>query len=311
MMNEDISWIGLDWGTTQLRCYALNDRGYLIDSVSSKDGINEIKDAKFEETLLAAINPWLKLGKVTPILACGMIGSKNGWLETPYQKMPCNPCDYKQFVRITCNDPRMKIYVIPGVVNLKQIDLMRGEETQLAGLLSEMDSAIVCLPGTHCKWAQIKDRKIEKFSTFISGELFDLISNKSMIRYSVNKDGWDNNAFTEGVLSGFKTPELLSNSFFKLRADDLMHDIDHALLRSKLSGLIIGIELAGAKDYFKEQNVQLIGEPVLNNLYSIALSLLKVETSAYDASQITLSGLKYGFNSMQKYLGLEQKGNNG
>ena len=188
------------------------------------------------------------------------------------------------------------------MANLKQIDLMRSEETQLAGLLCNMDSAIVCLPGTHSKWVQIKDGRIEKFSTFITGELFDLISNKSMIRYSVNKDGWDNNAFTEGVLSGFKTPELLSNSFFKLRADDLMNSIDRAFLRSKLSGLIIGLELGGAKEYLKQQNVQLIGEPVLNNLYSIALNLLKVETSTHSASQITLSGLKYAFNSMQKNL---------
>ena len=310
-MNQNICWIGVDWGITHLRCYALNDEGNLLDSASSKDGINKIKDAKFEEALLTVIDPWLESGKVTPVLACGMVGSRNGWLETPFQKTPCRPCDYEQFVRITCNDSRIKIYVIPGVANLKQIDLMRGEETQLAGLLCDIDSAIVCLPGTHSKWVQIKDGRIEKFSTFISGELFDLMSNKSMIRYSVNKDGWDNNAFTEGVLSGFKTPELLSNNFFKLRADDLMHNIDHAVLRSKLSGLIIGLELAGAKDYLKEQNVQLIGEPVLNNLYSIALSLLKVETSAHNASQITLSGLKYGFNSMQKYLGSEQKGDNG
>ena len=81
-----------------------------------------------------------------------------------------------------------------------------------------------------------------------------------------------------------------------------MNSIDRAFLRSKLSGLIIGLELGGAKEYLKQQNVQLIGEPVLNNLYSIALNLLKVETSTHSASQITLSGLKYAFNSMQKNL---------
>lgn len=301
-MSQSIFWIGVDWGITHLRCYALDEEGNLLDSASSKDGISKIKDAKFEEALLTVIDPWLESGKVTPILTCGMVGSRNGWIETPFQKTPCKPCDFEQFVKITGNDSRIKIYVIPGVANLKQIDLMRSEETQLAGLLCNMDSAIVCLPGTHSKWVQIKDGRIEKFSTFITGELFDLISNKSMIRYSVNKDGWDNNAFTEGVLSGFKTPELLSNSFFKLRADDLMNSIDRAFLRSKLSGLIIGLELGGAKEYLKQQNVQLIGEPVLNNLYSIALNLLKVETSTHSASQITLSGLKYAFNSMQKNL---------
>ena len=301
-MSQSIFWIGVDWGITHLRCYALDEEGNLLDSASSKDGISKIKDAKFEEALLTVIDPWLESGKVTPILACGMVGSRNGWIETPFQKTPCKPCDFEQFVKITGNDSRIKIYIIPGVANLKQIDLMRSEETQLAGLLCNMDSAIVCLPGTHSKWVQIKDGRIEKFSTFITGELFDLISNKSMIRYSVNKDGWDNNAFTEGVLSGFKTPELLSNSFFKLRADDLMNSIDRAFLRSKLSGLIIGLELGGAKEYLKQQNVQLIGEPVLNNLYSIALNLLKVETSTHSASQITLSGLKYASNSMQKNL---------
>lgn len=114
-MNQDICWIGIDWGTTHLRCYALNDEGDLIDSVSSKDGINKIKDEKFEEVLLTIIDPWLELGKVMPVLACGMVGSRNGWFETPYQKIPCNPCDYEQFVRITCNDPRIKMFVIPGV----------------------------------------------------------------------------------------------------------------------------------------------------------------------------------------------------
>ena len=301
-MSQSIFWIGVDWGITHLRCYALDEEGNLLDSASSKDGISKIKDAKFEEALLTVIDPWLESAKVTPIMACGMVGSRNGWIETPFQKTPCKPCDFEQFVKITGNDSRIKIYVIPGVANLKQIDLMRSEETQLAGLLCNMDSAIVCLPGTHSKWVQIKDGRIEKFSTFITGELFDLISNKSMIRYSVNKDVCENKAFTEGVLSGFKTPELLSNSFFKLRADDLMNSIDRAFLRSKLSGLIIGLELGGAKEYLKQQNVQLIGEPVLNNLYSIALNLLKVETSTHSASQITLSGLKYAFNSMQKNL---------
>ena len=123
----------------------------------------------FEQTLLNLIDRWLDDDEITEILASGMVGSKQGWEESPYQQTPCN-LKKLNYITPTLKDSRISLKIFSGIFQTNQPDVMRGEETQIAGFLNETPNfnGSICLPGTHSKWVEIRNNNIIKFKTFMT-----------------------------------------------------------------------------------------------------------------------------------------------
>jgi len=296
---DSISWIAVDWGTSNLRAYIMSSTHQIIAEAQSDKGMGGLAAAQFEAALLDLIASWLPQKGQIPVLACGMVGARQGWKEAPYQTTPCSPLvlNARALTRVQTNETRIEVSILPGISQAQPADVMRGEETQLAGLLSiqSLDSAIVCLPGTHSKWARVKRGEVVNFSTFMTGEMFGLLSNHSILRHQTDTESWNDVAFIRGVQVSLEQPNKLLNTSFSIRAQGLLEGMGQAESRAYLSGLLIGTELAGASSYWQGDKVALIGDPKLSALYASALALMLIETEIFDPKTVTLAGLIEGY----------------
>lgn len=284
------AWIAVDWGTSNLRAWAMG-AGEITAHAESDKGMGKLKPDEFEAALLEVVGPWLS--DRTLVLACGMVGARQGWREAVYRAVPCTPTDPAGLTSVTTQDPRLDVRIAPGLSQSKPADVMRGEETQLAGALVLYPNfdGVFCLPGTHSKWAQVSAGEVVSFQTYMTGELFALLSTQSVLRHSLTAEGWDDAAFDEGLSDALSRPDRIAARLFSLRAEGLLHGLTSAKARSRLSGLLIGIELAGAKAYWLGQEVKLIGAENLAASYARALGQQGLKTDRLDATACTLAGL--------------------
>ncbi len=286
-----MDWIAIDWGTSNLRAWSMTDAGETIDQLVSPAGMATLKPTQFESTLLELVSHWI--GKRTvPIIACGMVGARQGWTEAPYTVAPC-PAALTEFVKAPATDPRLDARIIPGICQKIPPDVMRGEETQIAGFLAGNPGfdGVLCLPGTHTKWVHVSACEIVSFRTFMTGELFGLLSTQSVLRHSVGGDGWDFAAFADALDITRSRPESLAARLFELRAEDLVLGLSGATARSRLSGMLIGAELAAARSYWLGQQVALIGASDITSIYAVALNAQGVDPIVAEGDTMTLAGL--------------------
>lgn len=285
-------WIAVDWGTSNLRAWAMGQSSIQAHA-SSDDGMGSLDRDGFEPALLRLVAPWLAEGRKTEVIACGMVGSRQGWFEAPYRATPCTPLDPSGLVTVPTRDPRLNVRLIPGVKQVKPADVMRGEETQIAGALALNPGfdGVICLPGTHSKWAHISADEVVSFQTFMTGELFALLSTQSVLRHGMAGGGWDDAAFDEALSDALARPERIGAKLFALRAEGLIAGLTAAAARARLSGLLIGIELAAAKPFWLGQNVAIVGSESLAQSYARALSAQGATPRLIPATDATLAGL--------------------
>ncbi len=285
----DITWIAVDWGTSNLRAWAMGPKGPLAEATSD-DGMGKLTPDQFEPALLRLIDPWLT--RHTQVLACGMVGARQGWHEAKYRSLPCTPVDARGITHVPTHDPRITFHIAPGLSQDRPADVMRGEETQVAGVLALHPGfdGVICHPGTHSKWVHVSAGEVVSFQTFMTGELFALLSTGSVLRHGM-ADGWDDAAFDAGVADALQSPDKFAARLFSLRAELLLHGLTPAQSRARLSGLLIGIELAGAKPYWLGQRIMLVGAPALASSYTRALTSQGLIPQTLDATACTLAGL--------------------
>jgi len=287
---ENIAWLAIDWGTSNLRVWAMDHDGRALAHRRSEMGMGSLKQQDFAGTISGIAGDWLIPGKTTRAIACGMVGSRQGWVEAPYSEIPCPALNYA-LKRVTA--PGLEVFVVPGLRQISPADVMRGEETQIGGFLAANSGfdGILVLPGTHSKWARIKADMVSGFSTFMTGEMFDLLSQHSVLRHSIAGKGWDADAFELALADGFSRPERLTQNIFGIRVAALIAGLDPVAARSKLSGYLVGLELKGAQDIWRDKDVVIIAEPVLAEIYRVALALLGVVARVERAGDMTLAGL--------------------
>jgi len=175
---------------------------------------------------------------------------------------------------------------------------MRGEETQIAGVLATLPNfdGIICLPGTHSKWAHLSAGEVVSFQTFLTGEMFALLAGQSVLRqsvlrHSVGASGWDDTAFAEAVADALTSPARVSARLFGLRAEALLAGLAPETARARLSGLLIGAELAAARPYWLGQRVVIVAADGIAHAYAAALAAQGVVAELLPAEQMTLAGL--------------------
>ena len=293
---SDITLIAADWGTSNLRIWGIDHRGHVINTINNGKGMASLIPSEFEPYLISLIESWLpKEGKAKcPIVICGMAGAKTGWKEAAYLKAPCPPINKEKIIQVETEDQRISVSIVPGIMQTSPPDVMRGEETQIAGYLSKNPDfdGIICLPGTHTKWAHISANEIVSFKTFMTGEIFLSLSERSILKTSVQSNDFDSTSFLEAFEDTYSNPALLSSKLFGLRAADLLENTSTKFLKSKLSGYLIGCELAGAKSYWLGQNIIMIGNNDLCILYQKALKKLGLNAKIENTQTVTLNGLK-------------------
>ena len=285
-------WIAVDWGTSTFRAYLVQNNE-VSDTIETKDGMKFVKSHLFEQTLLTLIDRWLDNDKITEILASGMVGSKQGWEEAPYQKTPCN-LKSLNYITPSLKDNRISLKIFSGVSQINQPDVMRGEETQIAGFLNENPNfnGSICLPGTHSKWVEIKNNNIIKFKTFMTGELFEIISKNSVLIHSVKAEKIDKMELLKSVDKILQKPELFSNALFQVRADDLINSKGPLIYKSRLSGYLLAIELLGSVEFWKNSDIVLIGNPDLTAMYQFVLNKKVKSIKKFLSRDMILKGLK-------------------
>jgi 2-dehydro-3-deoxygalactonokinase len=300
-----IDWIAVDWGTSNLRVWGRSSSGEILAEASSDRGMAKLDRAGFEPALLDLIDGWLPQGRKTPVIACGMVGARQGWIEVPYRQAPCKPDVQGSFGCPDADDPRLMVRVLAGIKQGKPApDVMRGEETQIAGFLLENPAfdGVLCLPGTHTKWVRISQGEIAEFQTFMTGELFNLLATQSVLRHSVADAGWDRGAFADSIKSLISEPESFAGRLFSIRADTLISGLGHAEANARLSGTLIGAELAAARHYWQGRDVSIVGNGAQSELYAEGLRALDQSPRMADASRVTLAGLKAAYDQIVRDL---------
>ena len=292
----DVAWIAVDWGTSHVRAWLMGADGAIVDRRHSDDGMGTLTKTGFEPALQKLCGDVLPL----PVLACGMVGSRQGWAEAPYASVPCAPPGAAAATIAPTTLQGLSVRILPGVKQTRPADVMRGEETQIAGYLATNPGfdGVICLPGTHTKWAHISAGEIVSFRTAMTGEIFALLSGHSVLRHSMG-DGWDDAAFAAGVDQAISRPEGLAASFFSLRAEGLLNDLDPNAARARLSGLLIGAELASMRPYWLGQQVAMIGAQSLAGAYATALATQGVPVvQTPSAEAMTLAGLTAAYTQI-------------
>ncbi|OYX43880.1 MAG: 2-keto-3-deoxy-galactonokinase [Rhodobacterales bacterium 32-67-9] len=286
-------WIAVDWGTSSLRVWAMAPDGRPLAEARSEDGMSRLAPEAFEAAFLRLVAPWLSGPAPVPVVICGMAGARQGWREAPYRPVPCPPLG-PEMLSFAGTDPRLQVTIVPGLSQARPADVMRGEETQIAGLLAVAPGfdGIACLPGTHTKWARLSAGEVVGFQTCMTGELFALLSGQSVLRHSVGNTGWDAEAFAEAVADAISAPQRFAARLFGLRAEALLSGLAPESARARLSGLLIGLDLAASRPYWLGQDIVLIGEGSLSNRYAEALRAQGAAPRKADATEITLAGLR-------------------
>jgi len=296
------SFIIVDWGTTNFRASLLDENNQTIDSLSSNDGMMRFEKNEFYPFLMTQLNPWLSKNKTLKVFMSGMVGSLNGWLETKYLHCDVNLDELSQNL-VQIPNIKENIYIVPGVKTLKNglVDLMRGEEIQIFGALDHLKvkDAVVILPGTHSKWAQVQNEHIVDFKTNMTGEVFNSLSTNTILAKSIASKEINNNAFQKGLeLSSTKGG--LLNQVFQARAQ--AKDIGKDKVYSFLSGILIGHEVKEMSSLFATNKVIIVGNSTLNSLYEEALKIYEIDSEIVDAQIAT--------NNAMIYIYKNQKGKN-
>ena len=281
--------IAIDWGTSSLRGARLDHRGRVLEERSSAQGILNVPRDKFATVLEALCADWPRPKGGTTLIS-GMAGSKQGWVEAPY--CPC-PAGFDEIAaKLKWIEPK-RIAIVPGLCceHAHAPDVMRGEETQIFGALqlTGLRDGLFVLPGTHSKWAQVVDGRVVSFKTFMTGEVFALLSQHSILAKTIDTTAaLDAPAFTQGLAQAATGAGLLHNAF-SARTLGLFNRQSAAALSSVLSGLVIGEELR-ANALPEAGEVVLIGASALTQRYALAFDHLGVRSRAL-GSESTWAGL--------------------
>lgn len=289
----------VDWGTSSLRVWLLDAGGAVLAERRSGEGMQTARDIGFSvvlERMLADIAAPTGL----PAIVCGMAGARQGWMEAPYVDVPCTLAEI--FGRaVPVGHAGRLIKIVPGLAqrDRKNPDVIRGEETQIAGAVGSLGAGrhVLCMPGTHSKWVEVEDGRVLGFGTWMTGELFTVLATHSILSHSIGEAAKDaaaeEGAFRDGFMRGLEEPDRLTAVLFGIRAATLLHGLRPAEAAARLSGLLLGAEIAGAQRRYAgaADKVVLVASGVLKTLYADALALAGLTVRTADADEAVRAGL--------------------
>jgi 2-dehydro-3-deoxygalactonokinase len=289
--------LACDWGTTNLRAWTLDDAGAVT---SERDfpglGVSNLEPGEAGQRFTSEVRPALGADGL-PAILCGMVGSNLGWTVAPYAECPADLADLARCLK-SVEGPDW-IRIVPGVKSAGfsgEGDVMRGEETQLFGWIAgHPDRArgrqLVCHPGTHAKWMLVEDGRLAAFVTAMTGELFAVLRQHSVLKNDASPD--DPAAFDQG-LAAAGDGDALAARLFTARARVVGLGKPAETTPAYLSGLLIGAEVASVPRLLGcsgQEPVALLGDPRLCGLYARALERRDVAAEIHDGEAAAVAGL--------------------
>ncbi len=273
------SLIAIDWGTTAARAYAMNAQGGVAGERSSPLGIARVEGGRYADALVNLLGDWH--ADPAPRVACGMIGSRQGWREAPYVACPASLDTLAGgLARVDAG----ALIIVPGLITRDHRgtpDVMRGEETQLLGAVGADEAVLAVLPGTHSKWAQVARGTVVDFATWMTGELYAVLLDHSILgRMADRAVAPAAEAFERGVARGLDDGSL-AHDLFAARTLPLSGELGGADVADWLSGLLIGREIRDALGWARAADlptdrVRIIGSDALATRYAAALRVAGV-----------------------------------
>ncbi|MBU2881218.1 2-dehydro-3-deoxygalactonokinase [Psychrosphaera sp. B3R10] len=305
---EQIHHLIIDWGTTNFRAFAMSDTDQLIETKEAPMGLLQVPNNEFATALEALLNDWLDDYKSLPIYMAGMVGSMKGWVNVDYAHAPVSAPDLVAKAHVFALPWGPQAVIIPGVcygyrdlldsraaekssldiAEVDKYDVMRGEEVQILGLAAQHSQTelTAVLPGTHSKHAHVVDGKLTQFSSYLTGELFDLLTKHSLLGKGLPSDASsDNEAFIKGVDDG-QSGEF-SNRIFLAWTQRLFNSLNEAQIPDYLSGMLIGMELKK----LPQKHIYIVGGKGLSLRYQLAAEHLGKTTTLVAGNDCFLAGM--------------------
>jgi 2-dehydro-3-deoxygalactonokinase len=299
---SEAAYVAVDWGTSSFRLWLVDRAGNVLEERRSHEGMMAAGKLGFPTVLQSHLEAAGAADEL-PVIVCGMAGARQGWVEAGYVDTPAKLASILEHaVRVPGQDRDIRI--LPGIAqrNPKAPDVMRGEETQLLGALGvdAADDAVVCMPGTHSKWVKTRGATVERFATFMTGELFDVVSRQTILSHAVTgaDDAEDIDAFRSAVMAAFERPAFAANLLFQVRSGQLLYGGKPAAARDKISGTLIGLELAaGLAGDVPTTGITLIASGRLQMLYQLAFDTVSVPVRSIGAEDAVRRGLSMAAQS--------------
>lgn len=292
-----------DWGTTVNRLYLAQWQDNELTILDRAEGQGTKNNADPEESFFQLSQKWLTQHGPVPVYLIGTVGSNIGWKQVNY--VAC-PTDHSRTLdtALRFNTRGVDFVIFPGLscINRHGLpDSMRGEETQIFGFLADQakqhkpipEQQLVCLPGTHTKWALIENGIVTTFLTSPIGELYEVLCLHSVLLKSATVKDWDDRGFKQGLSLSVKSTSSLLHTLFATRSQQVIDGYTNAQAAGFLSGLLIGSDIKSAQRSFDEfSHVVLIGTSHVNSLYEEAFSYYDVTTEIHGSEWATTEGIK-------------------
>jgi 2-dehydro-3-deoxygalactonokinase len=293
---SEAAYVAVDWGTSSFRLWMIDRAGQVLGERRSGEGMMAAAKSGFAPVLQSHLDA-VGAAKDLPVLICGMAGARQGWIEAGYVD---TPAPLAAVLERAVAVPRQSrdIRILPGIAqrDVNAPDVMRGEETQLLGALGldAAGEALVCMPGTHSKWVHVNGGTVARFATFMTGELFSVVSRETILSHALAgaDDAEDIDSFKSAVAAAFKAPASAANLLFQVRSRQLLFGGTPAAARETLSGTLIGIELAAVLgSAAPKAGIRLVASGRLQVLYRLAFDVLSVAVQPIDADEAVCRGL--------------------
>ena len=287
MVVSQPAFLAVDWGTTNRRVYAIDADGRVLETERDDQGLLATPPEAFADEV-AGIRR--RFGDV-PVLCAGMVGSVRGWVEVPY--VDC-PAGIEQLAAHLHWIEPGRTAIVPGLATRDpdRPDVMRGEEVQLLGAVASgmaPDGALLCQPGTHCKWARIEAQRIAAFRTVMTGELFSLLKANSLLADFLQGPVEDNQDFRDGVALARSGHALAA--LFGERAGVLLGLRASRQVAARVSGILIGEDVR-AQDLVRGETVHVLADAALGNLYVAAIREIGGEAVLLSSHEAFVAGIR-------------------
>jgi 2-dehydro-3-deoxygalactonokinase len=290
-------FVAVDWGTSRMRLWPMRRDGTLLGERRADDGLDAGRQGGFTSILESHLQV-LGVPAETPVVICGMAGSRQGWKEAAYVEVPA-PLKKVLADSVAPDAGGRTVRILPGMAQRGAApDVMRGEETQLLGLVLKtgLSDALVAMPGTHSKWVTLSDGSVTSFSTVMTGELFQLLAGQSILRHSIGDAAGSVDpeapAFSAGLRAGLGDPAGVLKNLFGIRAGSLLEGLSLADAAARLSGLLIGGEIgSAARQLSKEATAILVASGRMEQLYRAGMEMAGMALRTADADEVVRLGL--------------------
>ncbi|MFD1745838.1 2-dehydro-3-deoxygalactonokinase [Rhizobium helianthi] len=299
---SEAAYVAVDWGTSSFRLWLMDRQDQVLAERRSGEGMTSASQTGFSTVLNMHLQA-VQAGHSLPVIICGMAGARQGWVEAGYVDVPA-PLSSVLKGAVPVNGESRDIRILPGIAQRSEDmpDVMRGEETQLLGSSQQGGSRLVCMPGTHSKWVSVAGETVKGFSSFMTGEVFEALSKHTILKHAMAEaQSFDGHhpAFVAALQAAHARPAMFTNLIFTCRSGQLLHGLDATAAAARLSGILIGTEMAGGLSIAdRNTKIQLVASGKLQALYEAAFAALDLDFSTVDADLAVRKGLAAAAHSL-------------